>query len=801
MYSLWMRTAQVQSSCRCRLCLHTGRPLVRRSTSAAPRRKATVADIFTACYTTILGTAAVLDAQRKDARKKELDDKLEKARAALCSLDVQRSTGQQNGESSSLDAGLESHPRHPSRAQNGIANALLQELGILSEITRSPLPPPTWMQAQLEWAHIEAAIAAEEQDPDYTLREPRSELQLYRTTKTVVNLVNQLLEKSESSESTRCQDNRETNKQEDTIAWEDLQDVLNGPHYPSFFDPSMDPGETARTRSLLGESIRRIFNQATSSKDIVARICFNMLTSAMPPSIHTFNTLIAGFNRIERPDLAQTVIDSFINTTAWPATQQTIVCLLSHYRGTNQISGVRDIISRMRGVKDTGLHFRIVSKDVIYSPDWFEWAERYCASRKRAYVQRADRNDEIFDSIIKSWLHFGQVGNAAMMLIACMRNGCSITIETLQKLITACLVTADFSAARRLMTGFAKRPRRFAGFIRDILQRESIAASRQFMTGLSRLFDMCWIPLYDVFDPLSRIHGKAIQALKQFVHRVQLELEMQQAENPPPPSTQRVLEASVDFEALGRLFSIDRRYQNLKEKISTTTALLNAVIIKMKTGYDFNVSLLESNRPHSPYYQRRQDSIRHAIGTIQIHPGPMSEEDIRLQLIRNLPDSVVARELENSGNSENVAICSLVTFYGADSFTGPQPRGGGAYNASTKQLECQFSCVEDKIRAILFAHLGAQKQKRMRFLYPNWHTMSIPKLVEYHMRRRACKASTAADRNPTDVTASRDKENAAERIARRRCISTKTSKVGGEKTAVEAIDDKDFPAELFGAAR
>ncbi|KAI4867030.1 hypothetical protein F4820DRAFT_233345 [Hypoxylon rubiginosum] len=795
MHSLWARAAQVQSSCRCRLCLHSGRSIVRRSTTAAPRRKVTVADIFTACYTTILGTATVIDAHRKETRKKELDDKLEKARAALCSLGVQESTVQQGGGSSRRDAGVEvapeSRPRDPSRTRSGTPNFLLRELGALSEITRRPLPSTSWMDTQLEWTHIEAAIATEEQDPGYTIREPKSASQLHRTTAVVVELVNRLLQRSTSYESTRRQDGEvdEQSVRTEGNAWEDLEGILQSPHYPSYHHPSMEPDDTAWTRSLLGNSIRRIFNQAASSKEIVAKICYNMLTSSAPPTIHTYNTLIAGFNRIERPDLAQMVVDSYINNTAWPATQQTIVCLLSHYRGTNQVNGIRDIISRMRGVKETGLHFRIISKNVIYSSDWLEWAKENCASRKYAFVERARRNGEVFDNIIKSWLHCGEVGNASMTFVACLRNGYSVTAQTIQRLFTACLATADFAAARRLVKGFTKHPREFAAFVHNIIHQESIAASRRVMRGLSHVLDMCWLPLEDNFGPVARTHSRAAQEMKNFIHRILLELEMQETENlhldtlndttpndslssrrhraiAAPDSAQlngqRVVEAPANFGRLGKLLSIDRMYQDLKEKIRTTTALVNAIILKIKTGYDFNISFLESKGPHSPHYQLRHEDLCRALQSIQIYPGPMAEEDIRLQLLQNLPNSALARHFENSGNPEKMAILSLVTFYRPDSYSSLKPKSH-THNEYISQLEQQFAHIEDTVRAILFAHLRRERQKRVRYLYPNWYNTSIPKLVEYHMRRSICKAFTAADSKQTNVTGSRDQENPAKR--------------------------------------
>ncbi|KAI1762544.1 hypothetical protein GGR53DRAFT_501052 [Hypoxylon sp. FL1150] len=785
MNSLWARAAQAQSACRCRICLHSGRLAVRRSTTAASRRKVTAADIFTACYTTILGTATIIDSHCKEARKRELDDKLEKARAALCNLGAQESTGQQGERRNPPDADAVIAPAtHSYRTGGGrsdVVDALLRELGVSPEISRRPLLTTSWMRSRLEWLQIEAAIIAEEQDPECVLREPASTPKLQRTTDTVVKMVEQLLQCSVNCESTRQQDGREMGEQaarSEAGAWIELKDMLQTPFYPSYHHPFTDPEETSRSRLLLGNSIRRIFNHAASSREIVAKICYNILACSAPPTIHTYNELIAGFNRIERPDLAQIVVDSYINDTAWPATQQTILCLLGHFRARNQVDGMRDIILRMRGVRETGLHFRIVSKDAIYSQDWLGWATNYSCSRKYSWVQRAQRNDEIYDSIIKSWLQFGELGNASRAFVACLRQGCSVTIETLQALLLACLTTTDFANIRRLVIGIAKNRREFVAFANHIVHRESLATSRQVMESLLRILDMYWRRLGNNLGRISAAYGPTLLRMKSFIHGTQSKLEMRETgrpsiDTPNVISKERPEDIAVLYltQQIKRwsnqtlISSIGRRYQNLEAKIKITTSLANATILKIKTGYRFKISFLGSKGRDNPRIQHRHDCLCRALHNIEIHPGPMTMEDIRLQLLRNLPDSRLARYFENSGNSESISIGTLASFYGpnSDAPIGPE---SDTLDESIKQLEHQFAQIEDTVRATLFAYLTPKKQKQVRFWYPNWNDMSVLKLVEYHMRRRSLRVSTAAETKQTFAATSCDQENPAERSSK-----------------------------------
>ncbi|KAI0830908.1 hypothetical protein F5Y06DRAFT_290602 [Hypoxylon sp. FL0890] len=797
MHALWSRAAQAQSSCRCRICLHSGRSIVRRSTNAASRRKISAADIFTACYTTILGTATILDAQRKEARKKELDEKLEKARAALGNLGVQEAPGQQGEESNDTDAGMNIlETRNFRSGRNGpgastATNALLQELGAICEITRRPLPRPSWLQTQLEWAQVEAAITAEERDPDYQLREPKSSHQLQRTTATVLDLVNRLIWRSQTGESIRVQDNIEMSRGHTSagdMVLKELQDVMQTSHYPSYRHPSEDVAETARSRSLLGESIRRIFNQAASSKEIVAKICYNIITSSAPPSIHIYNTLIAGFNRIRRPDLAEIVIDSYLHSTPWPATQQTMVCLLNHYRGTDHVEGLRDIIQRMRGVKGTGLHFRVISKHAVYTHDWLAWAMENCALRKHTYVERAKRGDDVFNSIIKSWLYCGELDNASRAFVACLRNGGSVPIQTLQELLKACLSAVYYPAARRLIQGFVKNIWKFAALVNRVIEKETIATSRQVVLSLSHLLEICWLPSKNIIAPIAKVYHETLLQLESFLNRVRFELELRETANlcttilkeikssdllicrleraiatldSSRHSREKVTGVFANFSRLTEVLSIDRRYHGLETAIETTTTLVKATVLKIKTGYDLDPSaLLTSNSLMSFCQQTRRYSILNALRNIEIHRGPMTQEDIRLQLFRCLPDPMLARKFEESGAANNLTIRTLITLYGPKPTVIPGPQQCD-YSKSIIQLEQELADAGLAIRATLFAHLNCHMQGRLGFKYPYLHTMPIKKLVEYHMRRRICEASRVTETQQTNIVESREQEDPA----------------------------------------
>ncbi|KAI1492425.1 hypothetical protein F5X96DRAFT_387124 [Biscogniauxia mediterranea] len=757
MQSLVSRVVHAQSSCHCRLCLHsTTTTIVRRTTTAtARRRRPSFADVFTACYTTILGTAAVIDSQAKETRRRKIDGQIEQAKAWLAAREGL-------GKDATVDAQDlgKSKGRYPlDKWRRAEKNALLEELSHLCGITLRPLNHPTWIEDQMSWARIEANIAVEELDPEYILREPKNDHQLQRTANTIVLLVDQLLTRCQIIQGFRTQDAFEgddegRHKADDAIG--EVEQLYRSRHWPCYEHPRERPENAAKIRSLLSDSIRRNFNRAASTKEIVANICYNLLTSSIPPSVHTYNTLIAGFDRIQRPDLAQAVIHSYIHHTRWPATQMTMVCLLNHYRCTDEINGLRDIVKRMRGVRDDGLHFRILQK-----VPWLKWDLEEYALRRNFYVLRAPRNDDVYDSIVAGWLQCGEVGNAAMTFVACLRNGCSIHHRTLQKLLRACLNKVDYAIARKLVRGMGKHFGKFAIMIHQLVRNTSTATSRLILNRFWHILEIFWIPYDFIYPPVAPIFAQATHQLKALIITTQVQLEVRETaelciyalkkllNSPLEDRLDRVLQvlnaaqdprkrnsyAMAGFGRLARLVAIQTRHLELKVRASSMTVQAKAAIIKAKTGYDLDPSaLLGSALPKSQVQKDRYFALRNALECIEILPGPMTQKDIRFQLLQRLPNAEVSQKLESSGRANNLSIRALVAFYRPRYFDVPKS-GNSGYSETVLQLEQDITNIIYTIRALLFPPLSGETQKKLMFRSRHWHSMPIGELVKYHLRR------------------------------------------------------------------
>ncbi|KAI3323963.1 hypothetical protein HD806DRAFT_79951 [Xylariaceae sp. AK1471] len=768
MQTLWSRAAQAQSSCRCRICLHSTNAIIRRSTTAAPKRKVTAADIFTACYTTILGTAAIIDARRKNERRRELDGELDRARASLKKLVV-------HGPPSSLEKGngaTDSGAATPklstfitSRRGNEAIQPFLEELRSLCNITYRPLAHQSWMQDQIDWTNIEAAVAAEEQDPNAMLREPQTHDHLTSTTTTVLDLVDELVRKSQTHKSCRLEDKTQISGHADDGILKEVEDLRRGHEFPSYQFPSADPSYSAHVRNLLNESIRRIFNQAVTTREIVGRICYNLLTAGVPPTIHTYNTLIAGFNRIQRPDLAQAVINSYLDKSAWPATDQTVICLLNHYRGPGGREGMRDAVQRMRGAREDGLHLATLQWG-LYNWDCLNSKQRRAfqrrASKRAGWVEKANRNDATFDCLIRGWLYHEEIGIAYMTFVACLQKGASIPVYTLQELFRGCLITADFSSARKLLVGIVKNFEYFKWYLAEIIENNTTAVAREILQSLHQILTFCWLPMGEIFGQTYQTYAAAASSLKASIKRVDLQLEVQETARLPSlisdalSSSESLLNrvelaiSSLDiaklrrrtspvsemtYARLARLVSIERRYVDLEERTQHLAAAFNAAIISVKTGYDIDTkSILLSKRLASRAWQDRIFALRSALNQINVWHGSLTTEDVASQLFRRIPNQVLVQQLEETGNWESLSIHTLVSLFGENAAF-PQAGREDACDSPHQQLEQQIQAAEDSTRALLFTHVPGHRLKRAMYHYRGYYEIPLEKLAGYLEKR------------------------------------------------------------------
>jgi len=780
MHTLWSRAARAQSSsCRCRICLHSTTAIVRRTTTTASKPKVRFGDVFTACYTTILGAAAIIDAGRKDTRRRQLDRELNNARNSLSSLTTQEALspwdshdiGHDGSEStafpgisaeqeprtdSAFDAmgpGLQpGFPSHWSMIPNSAVvhirgtkavQPLVKELRTLCDLKYRPLSSRLTLQYQIDWAAIESAIAFEEQDPETVVIEPSTPVDLDRETNTILQMVDDLLFEALEGQSTRPQD---INQTRDYIDYSILMDLRDAQQYPCYDFPSSLPGYSAHVRASLNESIRRIFNNAASSLEIVCRICYNLLTISIPPSIHTYNILIAGFNRIGRSDLAEIVVNTYVHKTKHPATDQTMVCLLNHYRSPGGRKGLRRVIDRMRG-RFGGLHYAVVAENV--------WRERRLDLEfrrehpGRSKLYKARRVNVTYDHLVNGWLYHREVGLAMMTFIACFRQGATIPVSTLQELFRGCLITADFSSARKLAAGIGKHVDQFKRYLAWVIRESTAATTREVLQSLYQILNICWMPFAELFGATWRESKKAAVAMREIVSRMDMQLEMQEAARLPSLlfdalTSDKPLSSRLDlaiahlnaaerrrstaipqsaYSRLAMIVSLERRLVDLEERRDCLVAAFNSTVISARADDEFDLDrggYLLSHSDNTMIWHNYRLALSRALCRIDMGRPLRNRREIARALSMALPDEKLKAALRATDGWCRLHISVLVSLFG-DNVPDTVLRNG-----SHSELEDQVQAVEDSIRALLFSRLHHMTQKEIAFRFWTNGYFSIP---------------------------------------------------------------------------
>ncbi|KAI0441050.1 hypothetical protein F4803DRAFT_524789 [Xylaria telfairii] len=766
MQALLSRAAQAQSSCRCRVCQHSTNALARRSTTAAPRRRITAADLFTACYTTILGTATVIDARRKNERRRKLDTELDHARASLHQLVVASPQTAVDGDHGVLDREASATSQLvreiTAHAANDPARTLREELQSLCNIAYRPVARPSWMPDQFDWDSVEAAVAAEEQDPNTALREPQTDHHLAEAMTTTLNLVNELLRRTETCPGQQPQNQADIPDHAGDRILQELDDLKNGRDFPSYQSPAADPSYTTRIRALLNESIRLIFMQAVTPRELVGRICYNLLTVGVPPAIHTYNNLIIGFSRMQREDLAEAVIDSYLRETNWPATDQTVVCLLAHYRRPGGQEGMFEAVRRIWGTRVDRLQLASLHRDLrmrdLRNP-------RHPTSKRKYPLQRGrgtllvKRNDATFDHLIRGWLYHGEIDFACMSFVACLRNGSSIPIYTLQELFRGCLATADFANARKLVTGIIRNFQEFQQYLLAIVHHNATTAVQELLQSLCQIINICWLPFGEIFGETYQTYASATVPLKGMIRQLDVQLGMKEAAqlttllSDTLSSDESLLSrlelaiSSLDKAKLvrpaaaiyedvhtrvARVISIDKRYRDLEERTRHLDAAYNAVIISIRTGYDIDPrSLLLSDRVglnHRPTQDTRL-ALRRALSQVKVHDDLLTLEDVASQLFRLIPNENLIRQLEANGNWKRLSMPVLVSFFGEDAVSRRGvDRKQEQFNALYEQLQAQIREARDYLRALVFTYVSTEIQSRSMAHYGNYYNIPLWRL-------------------------------------------------------------------------
>ncbi|TQN73272.1 hypothetical protein CSHISOI_02209 [Colletotrichum shisoi] len=437
MQALWSRAGQAHH-CGCKACFNAAGGMMRQSATRATRRKPTFSEVFTACYTSIMGTAAVLDAQKKDERRKELDRQLEEARAEFRML-VENAPSQLPRErvpdaciapshlllerapdgsiTNRYKGALERHKKQPEEIAEffdslghtvvwpRVAPRSRRVKDLWHQYRLGPPMKRSYIVVNTDYKLLARFIRAEETMTRTQHRIPTTSQQLKLAERRMRRLVISLLRASEAGK----KDGEARSEKCDSEALRRVMDDLCKSEHPHY-DVDLDLNTVSRCSADLNSSLGDIFGKAQPSniEPTITKVCYSLLVASQPPTIHTYNTLISGFSSAGLHFLASRVVNNFLNSKLEP-TQSTLVCLLNHFKETDDREGFYKIIERMTGKDRRGIHIRRKLVEQVHATDWLhKWAmTKDIAVNQNYVIERAWFDVRVFAAIIEGMLKFG----------------------------------------------------------------------------------------------------------------------------------------------------------------------------------------------------------------------------------------------------------------------------------------------------------------------------------------------------------------------------------------------------------
>ncbi|KAM0430501.1 hypothetical protein ACHAPT_005848 [Fusarium lateritium] len=466
MQSLWSRAGQAHR-CGCRVCETAVSALGRRVTTAASRpRKVTFAEIFTACYSSMFATAAVVDAVRKEDRRQELDRQLEETRRELTELQMLR-TLETNRVTSNLAADQDemniSQMDHLWKALKDIYTnrPYMKEISKPVTVRVSEFlnrlqadyyqcPDETTMLAlrQTDYERLEQAIMDEEIDRSLPHRTPISQKHLHNDSRTVVHLVRQLLDRADAHDKSTSP----------SPSFDEARQMATGK--VSYTFDSIDPARARRNRITLNRRLREVVDSPDLGlREKVGRVCYNLLVSAYPADMHTYNTLIVAFDKHGHKYMSEPLVNSFFYYRRLQPTPSTFVAILNHYKNSQNHGRFLRALACLTGL-DTQTGAKLGRRHVDdLIPTQVQERRDKSSTRTGDWIwEHAPLNKPLIEAVIGGLLHFRLFDQAAIFFVSCMKANVVLGTNTIKQLFDECILALDWKAAVRLIQGFTNCP-------------------------------------------------------------------------------------------------------------------------------------------------------------------------------------------------------------------------------------------------------------------------------------------------------------------------------------------------------
>lgn len=249
----------------------------------------------------------------------------------------------------------------------------------------------------------------------------------------------------------------------------------------------------------MNEAIDWVLKYSPGAKDnaspddmqrMVIEICHIIINSPCPPNVHTLSTLLVEFDRMGRHRLANAVIVQLLYRGHLEPTDQTIVCTLDHYRAVDDLKHFSAVIQRCTAVNPRKYSFpvkRVHRNDILADPGWMKWAKRNdVTAYSNSVHKRIWFSNAIMNSILNGLLHFGCIEQAVQLFTFCWQRSIRMGAEILNSMVDQCIYTLDEEASFQVLETVFKHPE-------YLLSGVGRSERAMFIGRLQHLLDLCGV--------------------------------------------------------------------------------------------------------------------------------------------------------------------------------------------------------------------------------------------------------------------------------------------------------------------
>ncbi|KAG7285152.1 hypothetical protein NEMBOFW57_009773 [Staphylotrichum longicolle] len=417
-----------------------------------------------------MATAAVLDAGRKDRRRRDLDHQIAEAKNSLAT------TLDQSNARDLAKVVTSAYPEVPSSRTLEILDFLddlfklepdfLRDLAQkrqnrLTAVQRTrkmlglhwnPELPKT---RQPTFAKCQAVFSAEEKGLELPVREAKAEIHMEKVSDMISSLVDRLMEEAWLISEIEAPGSHPAMNSPDSA--NTMIRMLRSDGYPTYEHPDVDLESTIEQRARLNDVNMKILGEwaRPMRERCVAKICYNMLVCGVSPGIQNYNLLILAFSLLGEHNLAQAVVDSFLFKSHMKTDRSNISLLTTHYRLKGDVVGFHGLVRRMFGNDPRGIGLmRRHSGYVALRSELHDWATSpNVALVKGYYVQRAPFTQNVAEALLEGLVDFGMLREGAKLLAVCLQEKWAISRDLLWRLFHSCLTVVDTGAVKLIVRG------------------------------------------------------------------------------------------------------------------------------------------------------------------------------------------------------------------------------------------------------------------------------------------------------------------------------------------------------------